>query len=253
MAELMFESFQVPTLCMALQGLAALHACSCTTGMVLDNGDGITVPIHGGSCLLHGVTRLDFAGRGVTKYVARFLLETGHSFVSTTEKEIVRDMKEKWCYVALDAIQKMQQKPENLTCECILPDRRTVRAGDQLFQAPEALFTPAEVEMQGAVVVGMILQRAAECSTHMQTDVLRNVVLAGGSTPFQGFKERLLKALQAEVHSMTSTKIISPKNQVHSVWIGVSVLASLTWLRNMWVTREDYSEIGPTVLGRKFF
>lgn len=255
MAELMFESFQVPALYVALQGLAALHACARTTGMVLDSGDGVTVtiPIHGGSCLLQGVTRLDFAGRGITKYLARLLMEIGHSFVSATEKEIVRDMKEKLCYVALDPIKKMQQKPENLMFEYMLPDGRTVKAGDQLFRAPEALFAPAEVQIQGAGVVGMILQSAAKCSTHIRTDVLRNVVLVGGSTLFRGFKERLLKELQAEVPSATPVKIISPKNRMHSVWIGASLLANSTSLRNMWVSREDYSEVGPTVLRRKSF
>ncbi|XP_021273262.1 actin-related protein T2 [Numida meleagris] len=255
MAELMFESFQVPALYLALQALAALHACARTTGMVLDSGDGVTVtvPIHGGSCLLQGVTRLDFAGRGVTKYLARLLLEMGHSFVSATEEEIVRDMKEKLCYIALDPIKKMQQKPENLLCEYVLPDGRTVKAGDQLFRAPEALFAPTEVEIQGAGVVGMILQSAAKCNARVRMDVLRNVVLAGGSTLFRGFKERLLKELRAEAPSTASIRIISPRNRMHSVWIGASLLANLTSLQNMWVTREDYSEVGPTVLERKYF
>uniref|UniRef100_A0A8C0B4R9 Uncharacterized protein n=1 Tax=Buteo japonicus TaxID=224669 RepID=A0A8C0B4R9_9AVES len=102
MAETMFESFQVPALFVTLQALTALYACARTTGLVLDSGDGVTVtvPVYKGCYLLHGITRRDFAGRGVTKYLARLLSETGHSFVSTAEREIVRDMKEKLCYLA---------------------------------------------------------------------------------------------------------------------------------------------------------
>ncbi|NXC47286.1 ACT1 protein, partial [Penelope pileata] len=253
MAELMFESFQVPALFVAPQGLAALYASARTTGLVLDSGDGVTVtvPIYGGSCVLQGITRLDFAGRDVTKYLARLLLETGHSFVSTTEREIVRDIKEKLCYVALDPIQKMQ--PENVTYEYILPDGRIVKAGDQLFRAPEALFVPTEVEIPGPGVVGMILQSVAKCSRHIQEDMLRNVVLSGGSTLFRGFEERLLKELQAEIPSTTPIEIISPKNRMHSVWIGASLLANLTAFQSVWVTREDYREAGPAALQRKFF
>lgn len=255
MAELMFESFHVPALFVTLQALAVLYAGARTTGLVLDSGDGVTVtvPVYKGKYLLQGITRVDFAGRDVTKYLARLLLETGHSFMSATEREIVRDIKEKLCYVALDPRQKMQDKPENLSREYILPDGRSVTVGDQLFRAPEALFAPREVEAQGPGVVGMVLRSLARCSSRIQLDILRNVVLSGGSTLFQGFKERLLKDLQAAIPSIAPVKIFSPENRMYSVWTGASLLTSLTAFRNMWITREDYYEVGPTLLQRKCF
>ncbi|NXW41320.1 ACT1 protein, partial [Nyctiprogne leucopyga] len=253
MAETMFESFQVPALSVTLQALTALYACARTTGLVLDSGDGVTVtvPVYKGRYLLRGVTRLDFAGRGVTEYLARLLLETGHSFVSTAEREIVRDMKEKLCYVALDPRKNMQEKSEKLTCEYILPDGRAVKAGDQLFRAPEALFVPAEAGIPGPGVGEMVLQSITKCCEHIQSNILRNVLLSGGSTLFRGFKERFLKELQTGVRNPTHIKIISPQDWRYSVWIGASILASLREFRNMWITREEYSEVGPTVLQRK--
>ncbi|XP_069636632.1 actin-1-like isoform X2 [Haliaeetus albicilla] len=255
MEKIMFESFQVPALFVTLQALTALYASARTTGLVLDSGDGVTVtvPVYKGCYLLHGITRRDFAGKGVTKYLARLLSEAGQSFVSTAEREIVRDMKEKLCYVALDPSQNMQEKPEKLTCEYILPDGRAVKVGDQLFRAPETLFVPAEAEIPGPGVGRMVLQSVAKCREHIQPDMLRNVLLSGGSTLFRGFKERLLKELQTGIPSTTPVKIISPQDRMHSVWIGASILASLRTFRNMWVTREDYDEVGPTVLQRKCF
>ncbi|XP_009669913.1 actin-1 [Struthio camelus] len=255
MAETMFESFQVPALFVALQALTALYACARTTGLVLDSGDGVTVtvPVYEGHCLIQGITRLDFAGRDVTKYLARLLLEIGHSFVSTAEREIVRDMKEKLCYVALDPSQKMQEKPAKLIREYLLPDGNAVRAGDHLFRAPEALFVPAEAGIPAPGVGGMVLQSIAKCAGRVQMDILRNVVLSGGSTLFQGFKERLLKELKTQIPHTTPVKIISPRDRMCSVWIGASILTSLTAFRKMWVTREDYNEVGPTVLHRKCF
>uniref|UniRef100_A0A8B9TI68 Uncharacterized protein n=1 Tax=Anas platyrhynchos TaxID=8839 RepID=A0A8B9TI68_ANAPL len=126
----------------------------------------------------------------------------------------------------------MQDKPENLSREYILPDGRSVTVGDQLFRAPEALFAPREVEAQGPGVVGMVLRSLARCSSRIQLDILRNVVLSGGSTLFQGFKERLLKDLQAAIPSIAPVKIFSPENRI------------LTAFRNMWITREDYYEVG---------
>ncbi|NXL42408.1 ACT1 protein, partial [Podilymbus podiceps] len=255
MAEMMFESFQVPALSLTLQALAALSARARTTGLVLDSGDGVTVtvPVYKGRYLLPGITRLDFAGRGITRYLARLLLETGHSFVSTAEKEIVRDIKEKLCYVALDPSQNRQEKPEKLMCKYILPDGRAVKAGDQLFRAPEALFVPAEAEIPGPGVGEMVLQSIAKCCEHIQSTILRNVLLSGGSTLFRGFKERLLKELQTGVPSTARVKIVSPQDRMYSVWIGASILASLRTFRNMWVTREDYNEVGTTVLQRRCF
>ncbi|KAM7083730.1 LOW QUALITY PROTEIN: actin-2-like [Ciconia maguari] len=133
MSEMVFESFQVPSLFVTLQALTAPYACARTTGLVLDSGNGVTVmvPVYKGCYLLRGITRLEFAGKGVTKYLARLLSETRHSFLSTAE-EIVRDMKDNPCDVALDPSQNMQKKPEKLRCEYILHDGSAVKAGDQL-------------------------------------------------------------------------------------------------------------------------
>lgn len=255
MCQILFETFAVPAFYVQIQAVLALYSSGRTTGIVCDSGDGVThtVPIYEGYSLPHAVLRLDIAGRDLTEWCQVSLQEAGASFTTSAELEIVRDIKEKLCFVALDyeATLAAAQETNEYTKSYELPDGTVISVNQARFKTPELLFRPELNGIEADGIHQLCFKSIQKCDIDIRSELYSNVVLSGGSSMFPGLPERLEKELQDLIPAGKKIKIGAPEDRKYSVWTGGSILASLSTFENMWITSQEYQENGASIANRK--
>lgn len=259
MLQIMFESFNVPCLYVAVQAVMALYSTGRTTGTVFDCGDGVshTVPVYEGYWLPHATQRMNLAGRDLTRYMMRILKEQGYSFTTSAEMEITRDIKEKLAYVALDFEQELQESETSNKCEELytLPDGQSIRVASERFRCPEVLFNPGMLGMDIVGIHESIYNCVTKCDVDIRKDLLENILLSGGSTMLPGLEQRLHHEISTLVNPRDPgrVKVISPDDRKYAVWSGSAVLAGLSTFPQMCISVQEYDEMGPDIVHRKCF
>jgi centractin len=243
-SQLLFETFNVPALCISIQAVLSLYASGRITGVVLDSGDGVThaVPIYEGFSITPGIRRVDIGGRDVTQYLQLLLRKVGYRFNTSSEHEIVREIKEKNCFVSPIPLKEKKDMSEYVSDIYVLPDGNSLELASERYYAPEILFDPEYIGEEASGASTMIFESIMKCDLNLRRTLFSNITLSGGSTMFRGFGDRLLNDMKRLGPKDTKIRIYAPPERKYSAWIGGSILGSLSTFKKMWITAEEYQE-----------
>lgn len=260
MMETMFEKYCFDGAFIQIQAVLTLYAQGLLSGLVVDSGDGVThvVPVVDGFSFPHITKRMNVAGRHVTSYLVDLLLRRGYAFNRTADFETVREIKEDLCYVSVDYKREVQLAEETtiLMKQYTLPDGRVIKVGAERFQAPEALFNPELIDVEGGGIADLIFGAIQEADIDNRMALYQHIVLSGGSTMYPGLpsrlerelKERYLrKVLKGNRDGLKKfrLRIEDPPRRKHLVYLGAAVLADIMKDKpDFWVSRSEWMEKG---------
>merc|ERR1711971_824264 len=132
-----------------------------------------------------------------------------------------------------------------------LPDGQVITVGSERFRAPETLFQPQFMGLESEGIHKLTFSSIMKCDVDIRKDLYGNIVMSGGTTMYKNIPERVQKEVKALAPDSMTIKIIAPPERKYSVWIGGSILSSLSTFEEMWIKKEEYDESGPSIVHRK--
>ena len=202
-ASVLFQTYQVKSVNIASAPLLALFSAGLTTGVIVESGEGLTwiVPIVDGRVVEHAVQKLSLAATDVHENLKGILMRYGVNMTYSAQREMLRDVKEKNCFVALDPDTAVKNTKE--TVPYILPDGEQVNINMEIrVKAAEILFHPELLGYQCHSIHQAIIYGISRTDQYYWRELLRNIVLSGGNTLFQGMEIRLEKEINNILHQL---------------------------------------------------
>ncbi|KAJ5067078.1 actin [Anaeramoeba ignava] len=254
--QIMFETFCTPFFYLENQSVLSLISTRIPIGIVVEMGGGFiqVVPVYESSVLSNSINKLNLGGKNLNDYLLQMLTEKGYSLTTTAEIAIIKDIKEKFGYVALDFDKEINQEEKLIEKNYEIFDGRIIKIGKERFRCSEALFQPSLIEIEEKGIHEMIYDSIMKCDEDIKKDLFSNIILSGGTSMFPGIKQRFKKEISklSEKNGM-KVKIIAPEERKYSSWIGGSMLASFSTFQDRCISLYEYNEIGPTIIHRTYF
>lgn len=270
--ELMMETFNAHSLYLGAAPVFSLYSYGLTTGLVVDGGlDGVSaVPVHEGYSLGRHVSSSAVAGRQLTQYLSQLMRKKGYTFGTHVEMELINRVKEDLCYVRNPM---HSDEPVRGQENFYLPDGQPIPIDSQRYECPEALFDFSIIGDQHIPQYKMVTDAGEEfvpsipkgiswlaftainhCEPTLRGQLYNSIVLAGGSTSFQGTQQRILDEVRQcyrETHlneGLIPISVQDMKARQYSAWMGGCMLSRTPMFHHLTVSRKEYAENGHRII-----
>ncbi|KAF3857500.1 hypothetical protein F7725_009359 [Dissostichus mawsoni] len=243
-AEIMFESFNVPGLYIAVQAVLALAASWTSrqvgertlTGTVIDSGDGVThvIPVAEGYVIGSCIKHIPIAGRDITYFTQQLLREREVGIPPEQSLETAKAVKERYSYVCPDLVKEFNKYDTDGSkwikqytgINSISKKEFTIDVGYERFLGPEIFFHPEFANPDFTQPISEVVDEVIQnCPIDVRRPLYKNIVLSGGSTMFRDFGRRMQRDLKRTPKPI-DVQVITHHMQRYAVWFGGSMLAS---------------------------
>jgi actin len=181
-AELLFDAFHVPSICISNSASLSIFASGRTTGVAVECGAGLTasVPVFEGYVLKHAITVMDYGGQDVSFNLKKLFNDKNIQIDLAAAKTI----KERLAYVNGFQSRNMEHTTkEKYTFS--LPDGNDVTVDTKLFRdCTEPLIVNNKISSGG--LVSQVQESIVLCDESIKRDLAQNIILSGGTSLIPG-------------------------------------------------------------------
>ncbi|XP_035980662.1 actin-related protein 3B isoform X2 [Fundulus heteroclitus] len=282
LAEIMFETFNIPGLYIAVQAVLALAASWTSrqvgqrtlTGIVIDSGDGVThaIPVAEGYVIGSCIKHIPIAGRDITFFIQQLLRDREVGIPPEQSLETSKAIKERYCYICPDIVKEFTKYDSDpgkwikqyRGINAVTKTPFHIDVGYERFLGPEIFFHPEFANPDFMQPISDVVDEVIQsCPIDVRRPLYKNVVLSGGSTMFRDFGRRLQRDLKRVVDARLKlseelsagrikpkpmeVQVVTHHMQRYAVWFGGSMLASTPEFFQVCHSKKDYDEIGPSI------